>query len=64
MVELVGIADVITPNLTEAAMLIGKSTNRSNDIITGEKLACQIIRKGPDTIVMTSIILANGEIVI
>ena len=62
MVELVGIADVITPNLTEAAMLIGEKYPTVP--MTSSQVKSWLVRlseKGPDTIVMTSIILANGE---
>ena len=61
MIELVRIADVITPNLTEAALLLGEKFPTSP--MTSSEVKSYLVRlseKGPQIIVITSIILADG----
>jgi len=61
MIELVRVADIITPNLTEASILLGE--NYPNSPMTAQQAKSWLVRlseKGPKTIVMTSIVLADG----
>lgn len=61
MIELVSIADVITPNLTEASILLGERYPTAP--LTSGMAKSWLVRlseKGPDTIVITSIVLADG----
>ncbi len=62
MSELVKIADIITPNLTEASILINEPFPTS--FFTSSKIKSWLVRlseKGPNTIVLTSIILTDGS---
>lgn len=62
MHELVSIADVITPNLTEASILLGEKYPTAP--MTQSQVKSWLVRlseKGPQIIVITSISLANGE---
>ncbi|MBQ7083308.1 MAG: bifunctional hydroxymethylpyrimidine kinase/phosphomethylpyrimidine kinase, partial [Oscillospiraceae bacterium] len=61
MVELVSIADVITPNLTEAAILLGE--NYDNMPLTrsaAKSMLARLSEKGPGKIVITGVSLAEG----
>ena len=61
MIELVRIADVITPNLTEASILLGEKYPTSP--MTSSQVKSWLVRlseKGPRIIVLTSIVLADG----
>ncbi len=61
MIELVRIADVITPNLTEAAILLNEKFPTAP--MTTQQTKSWLVRlseKGPRIVVMTSIILADG----
>ena len=62
MGELVAIADIITPNTTEAAMLLGE---KSDDMeFSTQKVKSWLVRlaeKGPKIIVITSVDLADGS---
>ena len=62
MIELVREADVITPNLTEASILLGEKYPIAPMTSTQAKSwLVRLSEKGPDTIVITSIILAEGK---
>ncbi|MFA5658200.1 MAG: pyridoxamine kinase [Oscillospiraceae bacterium] len=61
MNELVRIADIITPNLTETAMLLNEDFSASP--MTSQEVKSRLVRlseKGPDTIVITGVILPDG----
>ena len=63
MVELVGIADVITPNLTEACILLGENYNSLPLTRTQAKsMLARLSEKGPGEIVVTGVSLAEGSI--
>lgn len=62
MIELVRKANVITPNLTEAAMLLGEDYPKG--IISSAKAKSWLARLselGPKTVVITSVALGDGE---
>lgn len=62
MVELVGIADVITPNLTEACILLGEGYNALPLTRTQAKsMLARLSEKGPGEIVVTGVSLAEGS---
>ena len=63
MGELVAAADIITPNLTEASILLGQAYPVS-PLTVGEvkQMLVKLAAKGPKTVVITSVILADGEI--
>ena len=61
MGELVAIADIITPNTTEAAMLLGEKPIELG--FSSQQIKSWLVRlaeKGPDIIVITSVDLADG----
>ncbi len=61
MGELVAIADIITPNTTEAAMLLGEKP--FDESFTTQNIKSRLVRlaeKGPKIIVITSVELADG----
>ncbi len=61
MAELVKTADIITPNLTEAAILLGEKYPDS--LMSAQQAKSWLVRlseKGPDIVVMTSVVLADG----
>lgn len=61
MGELVAIADIITPNTTEAAMLLGE--NPLQTVFTAQQaksFLARLAEKGPKTVVITSVELADG----
>lgn len=61
MAELVKEADIITPNLTEAAILLGeKYTEGMMSTSQAKSWLVRLSEKGPDIVVMTSVILADG----
>jgi len=62
MIELVRIADIITPNLTEASILLGEKYPTSP--MTSQQTKSWLVRlseKNPKMVVITSIILADGK---
>ena len=63
MSELVSAADIITPNLTEAAILLDIPYPTS-PLTVGElkRILVKLAAKGPKTVVVTSVLLADGEI--
>ena len=63
MGELVAAADIITPNLTEASILLGTAYPDA-PLTVGEvkKMLVKLASKGPKTVVITSVIMADGEI--
>ncbi|MBQ7875223.1 MAG: pyridoxamine kinase [Oscillospiraceae bacterium] len=61
MKELVAVADVITPNLTEAAMLLGESYRTDPMTVTeARSLLLRLHGLGPKNIVVTGVELATG----
>lgn len=68
MKELVWKADAITPNLTELCLLtdtdyrmIQNMTDERNLLTIVEQMARNVIKKGPDTVVVTGIHFLDGE---
>ncbi len=62
MAELVSAADVITPNLTEASILLGIDYPVSH--LTLSEIKSMLVRlagKGPDIVVITSVPMADGK---
>ena len=53
------LADVITPNMTEAALLLGKPYCPVFDIIEIKEWLLELTEKGPRTIIFTSVPLAH-----
>lgn len=63
MKELVAVADLITPNKTEAAMLLGESYNISPmSRSEARSLLLRLSRLGPKCVVVTGVELASGEL--
>jgi len=61
MLELVRVADIITPNLTEACMLLGQDHIFSSLTVSQAKsLLARLGELGPDQIVVTGVELAGG----
>ena len=62
MSELVSAADIITPNLTEACILLGKEYDHSPMTHSqARSLLARLSEKGPSKVVVTSVQLATGE---
>lgn len=62
MKELVKCADIITPNLTEASILLGEKF--PDGLMTTQEAKSWLVRlseKGPQIVVMTSVVLADGS---
>ena len=62
MDQLVAVADVITPNLTEASILLGIDYPVS--LLTLSEVKSMLVKlsgKGPDTVVITSVPMADGK---
>ncbi len=63
MTDLVKAADIITPNITEAAILLGEDyPNRPLSSQTVKSWAARLSEIGPDTIVITSVVLMDGTL--
>lgn len=63
MTDLVKVADIITPNITEAAILLNEEyPNRPLSSQTIKSWAVRLSEKGPDTIVITSVELMDGTL--
>lgn len=63
MKELVAVADLITPNKTEASMLLGESYNTSPmSRSEARSLLLRLSRLGPKCVVVTGVELASGEL--
>jgi len=61
MKELVAVADVITPNMTEAAMLLGENFRTEPLTVTeARSLLLKLHNLGPQKIVVTGVELASG----
>lgn len=61
MSEMVAIADIITPNMTEVAMLLGETPDMAP--YTSQKIKSDLVRlseKGPGIVVITGVVLADG----
>ena len=62
MGELVSAADSVTPNLTEASILLGKEYDHSPMTHSqARSLLARLSEKGPSKVVVTSVQLATGE---
>lgn len=62
MGELVSAADIITPNLTEACILLGKEYDHSPMTHSqARSMLARLSEKGPSKVVVTSVQLATGE---
>lgn len=62
MGELVAAADIITPNLTEAAILLGAQYPSAPLTVSELKqMLVKLSAKGPKTVVITSVMTADGE---
>ena len=59
MKELVALADVITPNLTEAAFLLGEKYNQHIDFQELKAWAWRLAELGPEKVIITSV--PDGE---
>ncbi|NLZ45826.1 MAG: pyridoxamine kinase [Clostridiales bacterium] len=63
MVELAAVADIITPNLTEASILLGEKYPTAQLRTTEVKSwLVRLSEKGPKTVVITTVPLADGSI--
>lgn len=63
MIELVGIADIITPNLTEACILLGEPYNPMPlTRAQAKSMLARLSEKGPKKIVITGVSLAEGNL--
>ncbi len=62
MSELVSAADIITPNLTEAAILLGEPYPTSPlTVYEIKSILAKLSAKGPKTVVITSAMMADGK---
>ena len=61
MVELVRVADIITPNLTESAMLLGTDFPPSLTHSQAKSMLARLSEKGPNQVVITGAPMATGE---
>lgn len=62
MAELVSVADIITPNLTEASILLGEAYPSSPlTVYEVKSLLSRLAAKGPKTVVITSVLMADGK---
>ena len=62
MIELVGIADIISPNLTEACILLGEPYNPMPlTRAQAKSMRAGLSEKGPKKIVITGVSLAEGN---
>ncbi|SDO13967.1 pyridoxine kinase [Acetanaerobacterium elongatum] len=61
MVELVQAADIITPNLTESAMLLGMDYPATLTHSEAKSMLARLSEKGPRQVVITGVPMATGE---
>ncbi len=62
MSELVSAADIITPNLTEAAILLGEQYPVAPlTVYEVKSYLSKLSAKGPQTVVITSVLMADGK---
>lgn len=62
MAELVGIADIITPNVTETLMLLGEPSEPT--VFSAMQIKSMLVRlseKGPKIVVITGVDMADGK---
>lgn len=64
MKELVMIGDVVTPNITEAALLLDEEYDSHISIEKASSWAKRIARLGPDYVVITSVMEKNNSLVV
>jgi len=62
MQELVGAAHLITPNTTEAALLLGRDFQASYNRTEVKSILARLAEKGPQQVVITGVPLTSGEI--
>lgn len=61
MKELVAVADIITPNLTEAAILLDEEyPSTPLTVHQAKSILSRLSAKGPKTVVITSVMMADG----
>lgn len=61
MKDLITLSDIITPNITEASLLVGKTTKDCYSITEIEELLTVLSSMGPKAVIITSIKLINDE---
>jgi pyridoxine kinase len=61
MKELITLADIITPNITEASLLAERPTKDCYSLCEVEDLLTKLSFKGPKVVIITSIKLENDE---
>lgn len=64
MRELVQIADVVTPNITEAALILDEEYDDNLSVETASLWAKRIAQKGPKFVVITSVMEKNNSLVV
>ena len=62
MSELVRAADVVTPNLTEAEMLLGRPLTTPLTRMDAKSLLARLSEKGPKYVLVTGVPMATGDI--
>lgn len=55
MKDLIAYANLITPNITEACLLLGKDYKNDFDLETVKDFAQELSKKGPETVIITSV---------
>jgi len=64
MKELVQIADVVTPNITEAALILDEEYDDDLSVDVASSWAKRIAQKGPKFVVITSVMEKNNSLVV
>ncbi len=64
MKQLVEIADVVTPNITEAALILDEEYDANLSVETASLWARRIAEKGPAYVVITSVMEKNNSLVV
>lgn len=61
MKKLIGFADIITPNITEACFLLNKSCKKYNSVEEVSKYAIELSDLGPKKVIITSVVEKNEK---
>lgn len=61
MKSLIKHAKIITPNMTEACLLLNEPYNREPDLETVKKYAIRLAEQGPETVIITSVPDAGSD---
>jgi pyridoxine kinase len=64
MKHLSTLADVITPNITEAALLLGEEYQHDIDVTSCKQWAMELAKRGPRFVVITSVLEDNNSMVV